>query len=154
MQFTALSAMALIHKDEQFADCWARLLLQFLDKRIEISNALLAELMDQRAEQARLGLAELRHQIVPTARAVNGFARAGEHPLDLFVQFVAVGEDKHTRVWLILQNPFGKQDHDDAFATALRVPDNAAFIGLDALGSLLDAEILMYPRQLLHAAIK
>ena len=85
MQLAALGAVALVHEDEQLADRRARLLLQFLDERIEITDVLFAELVDQRAEQARLGLAKLRHEIVPAAGAVNRFACTGEHALDLFV---------------------------------------------------------------------
>ena len=108
VQLAALGAMALVHEDEQLADRRARLLLQFLDERIEIIHALLAELVDKRAEQARLGLAKLRHQIVPAAGAVDGLARVGEHALDLFVEFVAVGEDEHAGVGFVLQNPLGQ----------------------------------------------
>ena len=47
-----------------------------------------------------------------------------------------------------------KQHHDDALAAALRVPDDAALVGVDALLRRLDAEILMHPRELLHAAVE
>src|SRR5580700_2224898 len=101
--------MALVYENEQLTDCRARLLLQFFDKSIEVAHVLLTELVYQRAEQTRSGLAKLRHQIVAAAGAVNGFARAGEDALDLFVQFIAVGKDEHASVRLVLQNPFGKQ---------------------------------------------
>ena len=61
VQLTGLGAVALIHEDKQFADCRTRLLLQLLDKSVEIIHAFLAELVDQRAEQARFGLTKLRH---------------------------------------------------------------------------------------------
>ena len=55
-----------------------------------------------------------------------GLAGLGEDPLDLFVQLVAVGDDGDAGVGVVLQNPLGQQHHDDAFAAALRVPDDAA----------------------------
>src|SRR5262249_46055212 len=42
----------------------------------------------------------------------------------------------------------------NAFAAALRMPDDAALAGVDALLGRLDAEILMRSRQLLHATVK
>ena len=146
--------MALVDEDKQLADRRARLLLQFLNESIKITHVLFSELVDQGAEQARLSLPKLDHQIVSAAGAVNLLARAGEHALDLLVQFVAVGEDEHAGVRFVLQNPFGKEHHHDAFAAALGVPDDAALIGVDALLRRLDAEILMHTRELLHAAIE
>ena len=123
-------AVALVHEDEQLAHGLAGLRLQFLDERVEVVHALPAELVDQRAEQARLGLAELAHQVAPAAGALDGLARLGEDALDLFVQLVAVGDDDHAGVGLVLQNPLGQQHHDDALAAALRVPDDAALVGV------------------------
>src|ERR1039458_10165144 len=116
MQLAALSAMALVDEDEQLAHSRTRLLLQFLNESIKIANVLFSKLVDQGAEQARLRLPKVDHQIVSAAGAVYRLARAGEHALNLFVPFVAVGEDEHTGVRFVLQNPFGKQDHDDALA--------------------------------------
>ena len=98
MQLAALCAVALVHEDEHLAHRLAGLRFQLLDERIEVIHALLAELVDERAEQARLGLAELAHQIAPAAGALDCLARLGEDALDLFVQFVAVGEDGHAGV--------------------------------------------------------
>ena len=92
------------------------------------STSLLAELVDQRAEQARRGLAELAHQVAAAAGALDGLARLGEDALDLFVQFVAVGDDGDAGVGVVLQNPLGQQHHHDALAAALRVPDDAALL--------------------------
>ena len=75
-------------------------------------------------------------------------------PLDLLVQLVAVGDDDHAGVGLVLQNPLGQQHHDDALAAALRVPDDAALVGVDVLLRGLDAEVLVHARQLLHAAVE
>src|ERR1700719_685608 len=98
MQLAALGTMTLVHEDEQLADRRALLLLQFLNESIKITPVLFSELVDQGAEQARLRLPKLDHQIVSAACAINLLARAGEHALDLLVQFVAVGEDEHAGV--------------------------------------------------------
>src|SRR5712691_8402272 len=47
------------------------------------------------SEHKRRGLAELAHQVAAAAGAVDGLACLGEDALDLFVQFVAVGDDSH-----------------------------------------------------------
>ena len=128
VQLAALGAVALVHEDEQLAHRLAGLRLQFLDERVEVVHALPAELVDQRAEQARRGLAELAHQVAAAAGAGDRLARLGEDALDLLVQLVAVGDDDHAGVGLVLQNPLGQQHHDDALAAALRVPDDAALV--------------------------
>ena len=109
------------------------------------------EFVDQRTEQARFGLAELAHQVATAASAFDRLASLGEHPLDLFVQLVAVGDDGDAGVGIVLQNPPGEQHHDDALAAALRVPDDAAFPFARVCLRSLDSEILVGARQLLHA---
>ena len=128
VQLAALGAVALVHEDEHLAHGLAGLGFQFLDERVEVVHALPAELVDQRAEQARLGLAELAHQVAAAAGARDGLAGLGEDALDLFVQLVAVGDDGHAGVGIVLQDPLGQQHHDDALAAALRVPDDAALV--------------------------
>ena len=113
-----------------------------------------AELVDERTQEARFGLAELAHQVVAAAGAVDGLARLGEDSLNLFVQFVPIGDDGHARVGVVLQDPPSQQYHDDALATALGVPDDAALATLDMLLRGFDAEILVHARQLLHAAVE
>ena len=154
VQLAALRAVALVHEDEQLAHGLAGLRGQFLDERVEIVHALPPELVHQRAEQARLGLAELAHQVAPAAGAVDRLPGFGEDALDLLVQLVAVGDDDHAGVGLVLQNPLGQQHHHDALAAALRVPDDAALVGIHVLLRGLDAEILVDARQLLHAAVE
>ena len=154
VQLAALGAVALVHEDEQLAHGRAGLLLQLLDEGVEIIHALPAELVDQRAEQARLGLAELRHQVAAAAGAIDGLAAVGEDALDLFVEFIAVGEDEHAGLGHVFQDPLGQQHHDDAFAAALGVPDDAAEIFDEPLLRRLDAEILVHARQFLDAAIE
>jgi hypothetical protein len=47
VQLAALGAMALVHEDEQFANRRVRLLLQFFNERIKVTNVLFSELVDQ-----------------------------------------------------------------------------------------------------------
>src|SRR6266567_5446449 len=145
--------MALVNEDKQLPHGHVRLCLQFLDKRIKITDVLFSEFMNQGAEQTWLRLAELDHQIVSAAGAVNLLADASEHTLNLFVEFIPVGKNEHAGVRFVLQDPFRKQNHNNTFAAALRVPDNTALIGVDMLLGSIDPEILMDPREFLHAAI-
>jgi len=52
-------------------------------------------------------------------------------------------DDKHAGVGDIFSNPFGKPDHSQAFAAALRVPDDAALTTSDMVLGSLDAEVLV-----------
>ena len=79
---------------------------------------------------------------------------SGEDPFYLFVQLVAVGYDHHPGIWLVLQNPLGQEHHDDALAAPLGVPDDTALAAVDMRLRRLDAEILVYAKQLLYAAIE
>ena len=124
------------------------------DEVLEILHATPAELVHQRAQQARRGLAELTHQVTPAAGAGDRLAGIGENALDLLVQLVAVGDDHHAGVGLVLQNPLGQQHHHDALAAALRVPDDAALAAIHMRLRGLDAEILVHTRQLLYAAVE
>ena len=121
---------------------------------VKVVNILFAELVDQRAEQARPGLPQLAHQIPPAAGALDGLARIDEDPLDLFVKFVAVGDDHHSGVGVVFKNPLCQQHHYDAFSAALRVPDDAALMVTHVPLRRLDGEILVHARQLFHAAIE
>ena len=154
MQFAALGAVAFVHEHENLAHRLAGLRFQFLDELLEIIHALSAELVHQRAEQARRGLAELGHQVASAAGAGHGMTGSDENAFDLFVQFVAVGDDHHAGIGLVLQNPLGQQHHDDALAAALGMPDDAALAAVDMRLRRLDAEILVHARQLFHAAIE
>ena len=54
----------------------------------------------------------------------------------------------------MLPNPFGEPDHDQAFAAALGVPDDAAFaLSREWLGGS-HAEILVVPAKLLHPGVE
>src|SRR5262249_26146232 len=129
----ALGAVALVYKNKNLAHCLAGLGLQFLDERVEVFYIPPTELVDEGAQQARFGSAELAHQVAAAASAVDSLSRLGEDSLDLFVQLVAIGDDSHAGVGVVLQNPLAQQHHDDALATALGVPDDAALATLDVL---------------------
>ncbi len=127
---------------------------QLLDELLKIIDALLAELVNQRAQQARRGLSELSHQVASAAGALDGFAGVGEDAFDLLVQLVAVGNDHHARMRLVLQNPLGQQHHHDTFAAALGMPDNAALVRIDMCLRRFDTEILMHARQFFLSGIE
>src|SRR6202008_1442497 len=99
-------------------------------------------------------LAELAHQLPAVTGALDLLTRRSEHPLDLLIQLVAISDDHHARLGVVLQNPLGQQHHHNAFTAALRVPDDAALLLPDTLLRSLDAEVLMHTRQLLVATIK
>ena len=111
--------------------------------------------MDQRTQQPRRCLPQLFHQVTTAAGAIDALRPAlGEDALDLFIQFVTVGDDGNAGIGIVLQDPFGEHDHDDALAAALRVPDDAALPLADMLLGGFDAKILMGARQFLDAAIE
>src|SRR5205823_2611558 len=95
VQLAALGAMALIYEDKDLAYRPAGPGLKLPDKRVEVCHIPPAELVDERTQEARLGLAKLAHQVVAAAGAIDGLARLGEDPLNLFVQLVTVGDDGH-----------------------------------------------------------
>jgi len=154
VQLAALRAVALVHEHEYFAHRRAGLALQVGDELVEVIHVAPAELVHQRTQQARCGLAELVHQVVPAAGAIDLLARIVEHPLDLLVQLIAIGDHHHAGMWVVLQQPLGQQHHHDALAAALGVPDDAALalVGVPLRG--LDAEILVHSRHLLDAAVE
>ncbi len=151
MQFAALRAVTFIHENKDFADRLAGLLFQFLDVSFEVIHALTPELVDQRTQEPRRCQAKLLHQVATAAGAVDALAGFGEDTFDLFIQFIAVGDDGDAGVGIVLQDPFGEQDHDNAFATALRVPDDAALPLTDMFLRGFDAEVLMGARKFLDA---
>ena len=151
VQFAALGAVTFVHEDEDFADGLAGLVFKILDVGFEVVHILAPELVDQGTQQARRGLPKLLHQVAAAAGAFDRFACIVEDALDLFVQFVAVGDDGDARVGIVFQDPLGQQNHDDALAAALRVPDDAALSLTDMLLRGFDAKILMSARQFLDA---
>ena len=119
MKFPALRAMAFIYKHKDFANRHAWLGLEVFDKGVEIVHLPAAELVNQRAKEARFALTKQLHQVAAAARARDGLAGASEDALDLFVEFVAISDDRHASVCVVLENPLGQEHHDDALAAAL-----------------------------------
>ena len=144
----ALGAVAFVHKDIEAA---VHLRRGTLEVRLE--------LVDQRAEHPRGPGAQLLDKLRARGdarRACFGADEAGvaHHALDLLVQFVAVGDDQHARVGVILQQPLGQQQHEDAFAAALRVPDDAALAPAHPLLRCLEGKKLVGAGDLLVAAVE
>ena len=146
--------MTFIDKHEDLADSQARLGLEFADEVLEVIDILATELMDERAEQSRVWLAEFANEFGSRASTLDGNAGCVKYPFDLLVEFVSVRDDDDARSRISLENPLGKQDHDNALATALGMPDDTALLFLDVLLSGLDAEALMRSRQLFCACIE
>ena len=149
--------MALVHKHKHLTHRSAGLGLQVFDEGVKVCIGILrchAKLVHQRTQQPGRGLTQLAHQVPPAAGAANGLASVGEHPFDLLIQLVAVGDDRHPRLWVVLQNPLGQQHHQDAFTRPLCVPDDAALALPYILLRSLDAEILVHAGQLFDAALK
>ena len=146
--------MTFINEHEHLADGQARLRLEFADEVLEIIDILATELVDERAEQSRVWLAEFANEFGSRASTLDGNARSVEDTFDLFIEFITVRYDDDARSRISFKNPFREQDHDDALATALSMPDDTALTFLDVLLSGLDAEVLMRSRQLLRACIE
>src|SRR3989338_1758451 len=103
--------------------------------------------MNERAKQPRRGLAELTHQISAAAGPPDGFADIRKNSLDLFIELISVRNDHHTSIWIVLKNPFGQKNHNDAFTAALRMPNNSAFSFLNVFLRCLDGKILVGSRK-------
>jgi hypothetical protein len=117
-------------------------------------KSLCVELVHQRAEEPGRRLAELLHEIPAAAGPVDFLPGAAEHPRDLLVERVAVGDHRHAGLGDVFQDPLRQQDHDDALPAALGVPDDAALAPRDVPLGRLDAEILVGPGHLLHPAVE
>jgi len=154
VEFSALCAVALVDEDEDFADGAAGGGFQFADEGVKVIDIISAEFMHQGAEKAGAGLGEEIDQFPAAAGAFDGFAGFAEHALNLLVELIAVRDDGDAGVGMILQNPFGEEHHDDAFAAALGVPDDAAFAFGNVLLGGFDGEILVDARDLLYAAVE
>ena len=74
--------------------------------------------------------------------------------MDLVVEFVSIGDDNDSGVGVVFEGPFGEEDHGDAFAAALGVPDDAVFFVEDVGLGGFDAEVLMDAGEFLLAAVE
>jgi hypothetical protein len=71
---------------------------------------------------------EVFQQISTTARPPYLLAGIPEDTGYLFIKLVTIRDDGDARMRIILQDPLREDHHDDAFATPLRVPDDAALV--------------------------
>ena len=110
--------------------------------------------MDEGADQPGRGGVELDDEVLSACRAVDLFVDAFEDVLNLLVQFGAVGDDQDTRIAHVLANPARQPDHSQAFAAALRMPDNATLALPYAFLRRTHAEVLVGATELLHAPIE
>ena len=150
----ALGAVAFIDEHEQLAVGVAGLVVEFGDVGLKILHTAHAKLVHQGADQPGAGLAEHLQQVGAAAAAMDTLVGAAKNSFDLLVQLISIGDDHYPGVGVGGQDPAGEQHHDDAFAAALGVPDDAALAAAhEGLGGF-DAEILMHPGQLFGAGVK
>ena len=161
VQLATLGTVAFIYKHKQLTHGLAGLALQVFDKSVKVIYIAPPKLVYQRAQQAGRGLCQLGHQIAATASAdfavvVAGgnHARLAQHPNDLFVQLVPIGDDDYPGIWVVFQNPLGQQHHHNAFSASLGVPDDAAFALAHMVLCGLDAKVLVHTGQLFYTAVK
>ncbi len=120
---------------------------EFLDQGEDVALVAAQKLLQMLAALRLHRLAQLRQ-----------FAAGGEGPGDLAVEFGAVGDDEKGPVArLLAQNLAGEEQHRQALARALRVPEDAEpalVLGdvVDRLQRAIDAEQLVGLRQLLDQA--
>ena len=145
----ALGAVTFVHEDVKAAmHRWRR--------AVEVGGI---ELVQERAEEPGRGGPEFGNKFRPVQNARRWGILADDpgvlhHALDLFVQFVAIGDDENSGLGIMFQQPLGEQHHEDAFAAALRVPDDAALPLANPLLCRLHARELMRTRHLLDAAVE
>lgn len=81
-------------------------------------------------------------------------ARIAHHTFDLFVEFVAVGDDEDAGLGIVFEEPLGDEHHEDALTAALGVPDDAALALGDAFLRGLYAVELMQAGHLFSASVE
>ena len=118
MEFSRLSAVALVHEDIQITlglKSWRQGLFHFLNERfnvnLSITVTLATKLVDQGTQEPRRGSIQSRNKVGTTLRAVDVFIDALKHSLDLFIEFGAVRDDKHARVLYVLPDPLREPYH-------------------------------------------
>jgi len=102
MELATLRPVTFIDEYKDLAEGGARLRLQIFNKGIEIINIATSELVHKGAHQSRSCLAQQFHRVAAAAGAANVFTCFGKDALDLFVEFVTVGDDGNAGVWVIL----------------------------------------------------
>ena len=111
--------------------------------------------MNQRADDVDfLVVSEDIPQIIAASGTMNFFSHINKDALDLIVQLLPVGDNHHAAVRDIFHNPFGEPHHDEGFAGALGVPDNAALPGTNTTASGDVCKILVMPHHFLMPCVK
>ena len=91
---------------------------------------------------------------MPTPCTTDRFFCISKNALNLFIQFIAIGDDDHTRIGIILQNPLRKENHHDALPTPLRMPDDPSLVVAYTLLGFFDTEILVDAREFFSPPIE
>ena len=72
----------------------------------------------------------------------------------MFIEFVSIGDDQNPGFGVVFEQPFGNKHHEDTFAAALGVPDDAAFALADAVLGGFDGCELVGTGDFLSAAVE
>ena len=156
VEFAVLGAVAFINKDKDVADRLAGLGFEICDElfKVFVFKVALTKFMDEGAKESGGGFAELSHEVAAAAGAIDGFACIGEYVVDLLVKFGPIGDDGDAGVGMIGEGPFGQEDHGDAFAAALGMPDDATLTIMDVGLGGFDAEVLVDAGEFLFACVE
>ena len=167
----ALRAVALVDKDEDVSLC-LETRRQFVGKFLEVNRSrpfapqsalagiklllwpVRAKLVNQSCDKPLARPIQCCYQVGAACRAIWLLAGLLEAVCDLLVEFVAVGDYHHPRIWPMLLDPLRKPNHRKRFAGALRMPDDARLLAHDTRLRRLQREKLRGPHHLLNATVK
>ena len=85
---------------------------------------------------------------------MNLLINAFEDLFNLLVQFVPVGNYKHSGILNIFPYPLGQPDHNHAFTASLRMPDDTAFPLPYTFLQCFNPEILIVTAYFLNSGIE
>ena len=160
MELAGIRAVAFVNKADD-----APLALESLGQRrqkflavqldVGVFSCIVTIFMNQRADDVDfLVVGEDIPQIIAASGTMYFFSHANKDTLDLIVQFLPVGDNHHAAVRDIFHNPFGEPHHDEGFAGALGVPDDAALPGMDTAAGGDVSKILIMPHDFLMPRIE
>ena len=173
MEATALGAVAFIDKDKDIVALYAEMIsillcndsLQLFKILVEIDFrtrlvllclvlvVMGTKLVNQRAYQPILSFIQSIEEVTARLGMMGFITTFHESTSKLQVEFLAVGDDHHTRIGKILLNIGCQRYHRKALARTLRVPDDTTFLSVHPFGSSFDGIYLMRAQHLLDAAI-
>ena len=160
VQLARLGAVAFVDEDENLAfglEVPRQVVADFLDVLIDFPGAgflARAELVNQRGHQPVPGGLQRAGEVGAAAGAVDGLVNALEDFLDLLVKLLAVGDDQHPPAGDVFPDPLRQPDHQQAFAAALGVPDDAALAAGDMPAGGDRAEVLVVAAGFLHTGVE